>query len=100
VNAAIGEPQDHLPQIVQVAGQPIHGVTDDCIALTHVPRQLFKLWSVEILARSLLYKPLVELDAIELPQLFLIERADAAGSPQFRTEWPAHFPGVSPHAEG
>ncbi len=40
VNAAIREPEDHLPQIVQVAGQPIQRVTDDRVALTHVAGEL------------------------------------------------------------
>jgi hypothetical protein len=35
--------EHRIAQIVQVADQPIHGVTDHRIALTHVPRQLLKL---------------------------------------------------------
>ena len=77
VNAAICESKDHLSQIVQVTGQPIHRVADHRVALTHVAGKLFQLRPVEILAGCFVHETLVEMDTFELTQLFLIERADA-----------------------
>ena len=47
VNAALRKPKDYLSQIVQVAGQPIHRVTDHCVALTHVPGKLIQFRPVD-----------------------------------------------------
>lgn len=75
VNAAIREPEDHLSQIVQVAGQPIHRVADHRVTLTHVAGQLFQFRPMEILAGRFVHEALVEMNAFELTQFLLIEGA-------------------------
>ena len=47
------EPENDLKQIVQVAGQSIHGVADDRVTLADVPCYLFELGTVEVLAGGL-----------------------------------------------
>ena len=71
------KPRTTFRQIVQVTGQPVHRVADHRVTLTHIARKLFQLRPVEVLAGCFVHKTLVEMDAFELTQLVLIERADA-----------------------
>ena len=60
MDAALREAKNYLPQIVQVAGQPIHRMTDDCVFLANIASEQFELRSVKIFARSLVHEALVE----------------------------------------
>ena len=52
-------------------------MTDHCVAFAYIPHSQFELGTVKVLARGLIDKLLVEINAFELAQLLLIERADA-----------------------
>lgn len=50
VDAALCESEHYLSQIVQIAGQPIHRMTNHCVAFPDVTGELFELRPVEVLA--------------------------------------------------
>ena len=77
MNAAFCKSKDHLPKIVQVAGQPVHRVADHRLTIANVANKLLQLRTMEVLARSFVYEPLVENNTLKLTQYLLIERADA-----------------------
>ena len=77
MNAAFCKSKDHLPKIVQVAGQPVHRVADHRITVANVRGELYEFRPVKVFARGLVDETLVERNALKLAQLFLIERADA-----------------------
>jgi len=51
-------------------------MTDHCVPLANVARELFELGAVEVFPGGFVYKALVEGDALKLAQFFLVERAD------------------------
>jgi len=71
-----GEDQDDRAQVVEVAGQPVHGVHDHGVAVTDEAEQRFQLWPFGVLARGAVGEGLVELDAVELPVEVLVQAAD------------------------
>ena len=73
MNAPLGKPEDELAEIIQVAGKPVHRVTNDGVPFPNVFHELLELGPVQVLARSLVSKPLVEIDSLKLAQLLLIE---------------------------
>ena len=72
MDSPLGKPKNNLPQIVQITGQPIHGVADHRIPFSDVAGKLFELRAMEVLARSLVYETLIERDLLKLAQLLLV----------------------------
>ena len=51
-------------------------MTDHRVSLANIAGELFELGTMEVFPGGLVYKPLVEGDAVKLAQFPLVERAD------------------------
>src|SRR5664279_3869092 len=58
-DAALIQVSDHLPQIVQIAAQPIEGVNHNGVTLADVRQHRFNLWALRVLAAALVCENLV-----------------------------------------
>ena len=72
-----GEALDESPQVIQVAGQPVHAVHHDGVPVTGEPQQLCQLWSGRVPARGLVREDPIQDLAFELALLVLVQRAHA-----------------------
>jgi len=77
MDAPISKAQHYSPQIVEVAGQPVHRVTEHRISLTDETLHGLQLGPVHILARGFVSEGLVRGQPFELSNFVLIQRADA-----------------------
>jgi len=75
-HAAGGQDTDDRAQVVEVAGQPVHRVHDEGVAVADEPEQRFQLRPLCVLAGDAVGEGLVECDAVELPAEVLVQAAD------------------------
>lgn len=71
-----GEALDQCAQIVQVPGQAVHAVHNDCVPVTDEPQQLGQLRPRGVPAGGLVGEHAVQGLALQLASLILVHRAD------------------------
>jgi hypothetical protein len=71
-----GQGLDNPTKVIEVAGEPVHAVHDDCVPVTGEPQQLSQLRSGRVPARGFVREDPVQNLAVELAFLVLVQRAD------------------------
>src|SRR5258706_3463580 len=69
--------QHYSPQVIEVAGQPVHRVTKHCVAFADEALHGLQLGTLYILAGGFVGKCFVQGQPFELADLVLIQGADA-----------------------
>ncbi len=77
VDASLDQLEDELTQVVEVAGQPVHGVTDNGVPFADEAQHRIQLRSVRVFTGSLVREQLVRFETVELPEISLVEGAHA-----------------------
>ncbi len=72
----MGEVAHDAAQVVEVAGEAVHGVHDDGVTVTDEAQQRVELWAVGVFARRAVGEGAVDGDAVELSVGALVEAAD------------------------
>ena len=77
MDTAPGQIQDDPAQVIQVAGQPVHGMADQRVPFPDEGQQELELGSMNILAGRFIGKHFVEFKALKLAKFVLINSAYA-----------------------
>jgi hypothetical protein len=77
MDAPLRQTQHYSPQVIEVAGQPVHRVTKHCIAFADEALHDLQLGPLRILAGGFVGKCFVQGQPFELAELILIQGADA-----------------------
>jgi hypothetical protein len=70
----LGEQLDRVPEVIEVAGQSVHAVDDDRVAIAGERQQFLELGTIGVLAGYLVRERLVNLNPFKLPIRILAER--------------------------
>src|SRR5580698_2878424 len=93
MDAPLRQTQYNSPQIIEVAGQPVHRVTIHSIAFADEVQHGLQLWPLRILAGGSVSKGSVQGQPFELANLVLIQRADAQVAHLLAFRRPTHSSG-------
>jgi hypothetical protein len=80
-HAACGEAADGRAQVVEVAGQAVHGVHEDGVAVADEGEHRLQLRAMEVFAGDVVGEGPVEFDAVELAIGVLVQGADPCVNP-------------------
>ncbi len=76
LDAALGQVLNDSPEIIQIAGEAVHGMDHHSIAFAREGEQGFKLGPLGVLPRGRIREGPIQLDALELANRVLFGRAD------------------------